>query len=107
MPIGASDRSHPGTLHVKPMPEAAAANYAFDPVPCRCPLCGEIPDRIRRRAIDRALSVFVSVHRYRCFNPLCAWEGNYRSPSKPSPRPTHSGLASLIGQIRRWQVLSR
>jgi len=34
--------------------------------------------RIRRRHIDRLISVFWGVWRYRCNNFQCQWEGNLR-----------------------------
>ena len=104
MPIGTSDWAYAGTIPANRASDAGAADDLSDPVAGCCPICGEIPDRIRRRAIDRALSLFVPVHRYRCINPLCGWEGNHRSRLETPPRPLHSGLASLMGQVRRWQV---
>ena len=47
-----------------------------------CPLCAEGLIRIRRRTIDRLLSLFVLVHRYRCADGLCGWEGNLRIRSR-------------------------
>jgi hypothetical protein len=35
--------------------------------------------RIPRRVADLLLSVFVSVHRYRCDSMGCNWEGNLRN----------------------------
>lgn len=42
-----------------------------------CPLCGS-PGliRIHRRPIDRVLSLFVEVYRFRCQQFECQWEGN-------------------------------
>lgn len=45
-----------------------------------CPLCGEVVARIRRRAIDRLVSLIRPVHRYRC---RCGWEGNLRYEAPP------------------------
>ncbi len=44
---------------------------------CRCPACGA-PGliRIHRRPIDRFLSLFVGLQRYRCPQFQCQWEGN-------------------------------
>jgi hypothetical protein len=42
-----------------------------------CPLCGlHGLIRIRRRPIDRLLSLFVRQRRFRCTQPGCAWQGN-------------------------------
>ena len=41
-----------------------------------CPTCGEPLLRIPRRAVDRLLSLFSPVHRYRCRNHSCRWQGN-------------------------------
>lgn len=51
-----------------------------------CPRCGSELLRIRRRAIDRVLSVFWRVQRYSCNNFQCQWEGNLhqkRGESEP------------------------
>jgi hypothetical protein len=41
-----------------------------------CPRCNGFVRRIRRRPIDRLVSVFVPMHRYRCCELGCGWEGN-------------------------------
>lgn len=42
-----------------------------------CPLCGcGGLIRIHRRPIDRLLSLFVDVYRFRCQQFECQWEGN-------------------------------
>jgi len=44
-----------------------------------CPLCGQHGlIRIRRRLIDRILSLFVRQRRFRCTQPGCQWQGNLR-----------------------------
>ncbi len=44
-----------------------------------CPVCTEkYLMRIRRRFIDRIFSPIFPVHRYRCHNYPCGWEGNIR-----------------------------
>jgi len=52
----------------------------------RCPRCGDDAVRVPRRFVDRVISLFGQVHRYRCDNPACGWEGNVRvkgsAPSK-------------------------
>ncbi|MDP1899547.1 MAG: MYXO-CTERM sorting domain-containing protein [Rubrivivax sp.] len=40
-----------------------------------CPACGGKLERLHRNALDRWVSLFRSVHRYRCAEPDCAWEG--------------------------------
>ncbi|GIX28408.1 MAG: hypothetical protein KatS3mg123_2289 [Burkholderiales bacterium] len=44
----------------------------------KCPYCGGPLERIRRRPVDRLLSLLYPVRRYRCFNPACRWEGLLR-----------------------------
>jgi len=41
-----------------------------------CPRCNAPVDRVRRRVIDRLLSLFTPVQRYRCHAMDCDWEGN-------------------------------
>jgi len=41
-----------------------------------CPRCQGAVVRIRRRAIDRLVSLFSARHRYRCQSIGCGWEGN-------------------------------
>lgn len=48
----------------------------------QCPHCGSDLDRVRRRLIDRFLSVFVSLQRYRCRSFTCRWEGTLRVKPK-------------------------
>lgn len=44
-----------------------------------CPMCGERDlIRIRRRFIDRIMSMFISLRRYRCTHSGCQWKGNLR-----------------------------
>jgi hypothetical protein len=40
-----------------------------------CPACGSPLERLHRHALDRWVSLFRAVHRYRCTDPACAWEG--------------------------------
>jgi len=42
----------------------------------RCPMCHSSINRIPRRFVDLALSLFTTVHRYRCRSFSCDWEGN-------------------------------
>ena len=56
-----------------------AASYGSATTAHTCPLCADGNlIRIRRRAIDRLLSLFGLVYRYRCPNFSCQWEGNLR-----------------------------
>lgn len=41
----------------------------------RCPHCGGAIHRSHRRAVDRFISSFVPVRRYRCANDQCRWYG--------------------------------
>jgi len=43
-----------------------------------CPVCNASTHRIPRRFIDRLLSIFMPVRRYRCQSMKCTWEGNLR-----------------------------
>ena len=43
-----------------------------------CPECHSGLNRVRRRFIDRLLSLVYPVHRYRCRSFDCNWEGNLR-----------------------------
>lgn len=47
----------------------------------RCPKCGGQVWQVHRRRLDRWLSSWVRVHRYRCGDARCRWEGNFRSRS--------------------------
>jgi len=48
----------------------------------KCLRCAGPLTRIRRRAFDRLVSLFVPIHRYRCPYFLCQWEGNLRVPGR-------------------------
>ncbi len=52
-----------------------------------CPRCGQELHRIHRMPLDKFISRFVHVHRYRCANPRCRWEGILRRQHRPR---THS-----------------
>ena len=41
-----------------------------------CPRCGGRVIRIRRRPIDRLISLIRPVRRYQCEKPNCGWIGN-------------------------------
>lgn len=40
-----------------------------------CPRCGGPIHRIHRKPLDRLISLYVPVRRYRCHNSACAWRG--------------------------------
>jgi len=46
--------------------------------PILCPVCGSATRRIRRRPIDRAVSLIFKVWRFRCSSRACSWEGTMR-----------------------------
>lgn len=43
-----------------------------------CPVCHGPVYRVPRRALDRFISLFAEVRRFRCMSPTCVWEGNVR-----------------------------
>ena len=53
----------------------------------RCPQCAEPLIRIHRTAMDRFLSLMAPVHRYRCYNFNCNWEGVLQVAPGALPRP--------------------
>ena len=61
-------------------------------VDTHCPRCGGELKRVHRNFIDRAISIFVSVRRYRCANHECGWSGRRvstssgRGSAKPAPQ---------------------
>jgi hypothetical protein len=50
-----------------------------------CPRCGGPAYRVKRRKIDRLISLLFPRRRFRCSSMGCGWEGNL--PVKPSPAP--------------------
>jgi hypothetical protein len=44
-----------------------------------CPRCNRTAVRIRRRFIDRVLSLIYPVHRFQCISMHCGWKGNLRA----------------------------
>ena len=57
---------------------------------CKCPLCAGYATRIRRRRIDRFISLFKPVYRYRCQNYYCQWQGNIRKQHLHHQVSTHA-----------------
>ena len=45
---------------------------------CKCPVCSGYAVRVRRRYTDRIINLFVAVHRYKCQDHHCQWQGNIR-----------------------------
>jgi len=48
-----------------------------------CPRCKGSAYRVPRRLVDRVMSRFVWVIRYRCRSMVCGWEGNLRVSRRP------------------------
>jgi len=46
-----------------------------------CQLCGSSLVRVQRRSIDKFVSLFHPIHRYRCSAAKCTWQGNLRAVS--------------------------
>jgi transposase-like protein len=66
-------------------------NHAHSDASSRaCPVCGEHElIQIRRRAVDRFLSIFVVRQRFRCTEFHCHWQGNLTDRSTLA-RPSKS-----------------
>ena len=43
-----------------------------------CPRCQGALTRVKRRYVDRLISIVIPVHRYRCIASSCGWKGNLR-----------------------------
>jgi len=57
----------------------AGKNDAFtEHAAWHCPRCDGVVHRISRRSMDRLLSLFSPVWRYRCRDRRCEWEGRVR-----------------------------
>ncbi|MDE2371113.1 MAG: hypothetical protein KGN16_19240 [Burkholderiales bacterium] len=65
-----------------------------------CPSCGLPLKRLHRHPLDRWISVFRSVHRYRCSDPACGWEGvvgrEWAGPGMPAHPPWQTRLAWML-----------
>jgi hypothetical protein len=68
-----------------------------------CPACGSPLLRLHRHALHRWVSFFLSVHRYRCTDAACGWEGvvgRERADPASATSPTwHGRLAWLMGGV--------
>lgn len=80
----------------------------------RCPSCGAPVQRVHRHVADRALSVFRTVHRYRCVAASCGWEGRLRSLT--ADRSTlwrlrllwmAIGAAIAVAGVQTWRLQQR
>jgi hypothetical protein len=54
----------------------------------QCPRCAGYLLRIRRRRIDRLMSIFKPVQRYQCQHYSCRWKGNIRVKYNGAPSLT-------------------
>jgi len=61
-----------------------------------CPQCGAKVWRVHRQFSDRVASLFRNVHRYRCRDVDCAWEGTIARP----PRRT----ATRRSKLAKWTL---
>lgn len=52
-----------------------------------CPMCSGNTERVARRFLDRLLSLFMPVSRYRCRSAACTWEGALRPRHSMPPSP--------------------
>ena len=63
-----------------------AAASAHAGIRLTCPLCEQDLIRVTRRPVDRLLSFFFPVYRYRCRQHDCQWEGTLRLGARLSVR---------------------
>jgi MYXO-CTERM domain-containing protein len=75
---------------------AGATKSHHRPTGLHCPVCGHPLERLHRHALDRWVSLFRDVHRYRCTHPACAWEGVL----------THHGQAPVAAHPHTWRLRS-
>lgn len=64
--------------------------YQGSVVEVHCPRCQAVAYRVRRRWIDRLISLFRPVRRYRCQEFRCGWEGNIHVTDLKAARPTRA-----------------
>src|SRR5947208_1554149 len=69
---------HGISTHVYDQSPAAGRVLTTKPTRPVCPECHSSLNRIRRRFVDRLVSLFYPVHRYHCRSFVCNWEGNLR-----------------------------
>jgi predicted RNA-binding Zn-ribbon protein involved in translation (DUF1610 family) len=74
-----------------------------------CPECGQSVGRVHRHLRDRLMSVVLRVHRYRCSNPDCGWEGIVSIPRPPrAPRNWSAWVTSSSaswGSRAAWMLV--
>lgn len=68
----------------------------------RCPQCGHQVERVHRHLGDRVVAVLERVHRYRCLNGQCGWEGII---SLPSASPALSDTPPITWKLRMLWLL--
>lgn len=101
------------------MNETALPDKLVLPDGGHCPDCGSSLERVHRDAIDRWVSLFRSVHRYRCTDPACGWEGLLGREDVAAPRPGRAaiwagrllwfvvGAAAALGGVQGWRAYER
>lgn len=62
-----------------------------------CPGCGGPLEIVHRHALDRFVSVFRSVHRYRCIDPQCGWQGLV------GREDTATALTNALAKAMTWR----
>jgi hypothetical protein len=67
----------------------------------QCPTCGWDLRRIHRLPEDRLLRGAEAVHRFRCTNPACKWEGT-RPASRPHRRSVRGEWVAGRGRALAW-----
>lgn len=73
-----------------------------------CPRCNGAIQRVPRRFADYLVSVFMTVHRYRCNTMNCGWEGCLRAKRHPlsgeKPGATYHERIYVLGTPRMGEV---
>ena len=64
-----------------------------------CPSCASDLGRVQRRWIDRLISLYLPVHRYRCISPGCCWIGNLCARPLGDPGRTDGTSRRLVNKI--------
>jgi hypothetical protein len=61
-----------------------------------CPQCGGVVARVHRHLRDRLMGLILRIHRYRCSNPECRWEGVVSVPPPPTAPRTRPKWLSTV-----------
>jgi hypothetical protein len=61
-----------------------------------CPCCHGRAYRVRRRLVDRIVSLIVPCRRYRCIAMGCGWEGNLPPRSRLPARRIEPGNSATL-----------